>query len=164
MRKIAVLIICVFVIGCNGFKLRAAQKLPSNLQTICIVPYEPYEPLQRTLRAHLLAQKVQITRDHSPGIPVLHLNKASTSEEILAVGSSGEVQRYKLSMNASYSLNLNSSGNLQHTVVRSRELNRSNNMLLSNEGEEQIVKRELLNEVAYEILRQITATPIAGTP
>lgn len=162
MRKIAIAMFCFILAGCGGFQLRTAQKVPANLRTICITPYEPYEPLQRTLRTRLRAQNVNIVQDPKNSPAVLHLHKASSNEEILAIGSSGEVQRYKLSLNASYSLSTTSGINTQRTVIRTRELNRSNNMLLSNEGEEQIVKRELLNEVANEILRQIIANN--GTP
>lgn len=161
MQKLAVLIVCLLLAGCGGFQLRGAQTIPSDLRVICITPYEPYEPLQRTIRARLAAQRVKIVTDPKSNPTVLHLEKASSSEEILAISSSGEVQRYKLNLNAAYGFTTKSGVNIQRTVVRSRELSRSNNMLLSNEGEEQIVKRELLNEVAYEILRQIIA---AGTP
>lgn len=155
------LIICVNLAGCCGFKMRGKLDVPPYLRTVCVTPYEPYEPLQRAVREQLIANKVKIVANPTGNIAVLQLSKPTTSEQVLAVGSSGEVQRYQLSLSVSYTLTRKDANNtnLQRSITRTRELNRSNNMLLSNEGESQIVQRELLNEAVYEILRQITARP-----
>ncbi len=162
MLKTAILfVLCLSLAGCCGFKMRGDLDIPKYLKTVCITPNEPYDPLQRAVRAQLKANKVKIVSQPTGNVAVLHLNKATSGEEVLAFGSSGEVQRYKLSVYVSYTLTVKGTHNitLQRSITRSRELNRSNNMLLSNEGEAQIVKRELLNETVNEILRQITARP-----
>ncbi len=157
MRAI-VCIMLIFLSGCGGFKMRGALDIPPHLRTVYITPYEPYEPLQRALRTQLLEHKVRIVDHPQDNAATLALNRATSSEEVLAVGSSGEVQRYRLTLSTGFSLRAESL-QLQRSITRTRELNRSNNMLLSNEGEAQIVRRELLNEAVSEILRQITARP-----
>lgn len=160
-KKIGILLlISTLLAGCSseGFKLRGALDIPPHLQTVYITPNEPYEPLQKAIRTKLAAHKVKILNCPQENVTTLILDKPVSTEEVLAVGSSGEVQRYRLSLSTAFALQ-NKNVHLQRSITRTRELNRSNNMLLSNEGEAQIVKKELLNEAVAEILRQITARP-----
>lgn len=155
-------ILAITLTACYGFKLRGSLEIPDYLRTVCITPYEPYEPFQRAVRARLKDNDVKILTQPTDDVTILQLSRfTSNDEEVLAIGSSGEVQRYKLSVTVSYTLIVKGPHKMrqQRTITRSRELNRSNNMLLSNEGEEQIVKKELLNEAVNELLRQITARP-----
>lgn len=158
-RLVTTLLLCLSLTACGGFKMRGSLDIPPYLRTVYITPCEPYEPLQRAVRTQLVANGVKILSTPMENTTVLRLDKPTSSDEVLAVGSSGEVQRYKLSVSTAFSLNAANTLQLQRSITRTRELNRSNNMLLSNEGEAQIVKRELLNEVVAEILRQITARP-----
>lgn len=161
LKRLGIIIVCLSLIGCNGFKLRGSLVIPTYLRTVYISPYEPYEPLQSILRARLKGNNVKIVNYADPNVTTLEVSRATMKQQVLAYGSSGEVQRYNLTLTVTYTL-IAKGDNVQRinrTITRSRELNRSNNMLLSNEGEEQIVKRELLNEAVSEILRQITSRP-----
>lgn len=161
LKKLGVIIVCLTLVGCNGFKLRGSLVIPKYLRTVYITPCEPYEPLQSLLRARLKRNNVTVVNYADPNVTILEISKPTIKQQVLAYGSSGEVQRYNLTLTVNYTL-ISKGENAQQTsrsIMRSRELNRSNNMLLSNEGEEQIVKRELLNEAVSEILRQITLGP-----
>lgn len=152
---------CIILAACGGFKLRGSLDIPNYLRTIYITPDAPYEPFQRELRARLKANDIKVIKEPSENITTLALSSATSNEQSLAVGSSGEVQRYRLSITVSYTLTVKSQNNLriQQTITRTRDLNRSNNMLLSNESESQSVKNELLSETVSELLRQITVQP-----
>ncbi len=159
LKKLGIIIVCLTLIGCNEFKLRGSLVIPQYLRTVYISPCEPYEPLQSVLRARLKSNNVKVVNYADANVTTLEVSKPTTKQQVLAYGSSGEVQRYNLTLTVTYTLITkgNNAQRISHTIIRSRELNRSNNMLLSNEGEEQIVKRELLNEAVSEILRQITS-------
>src|SRR5690349_2294218 len=148
MLKTALAIICcVTLSACCGFKMRGDLEIPNYLKTVYITPNAPYDPLQSAVRARLKQYNVKIVAQPSPKTTTLELSKVTSGTEALAEGSSGEIQRYKVSVNVSYTLNVpENKYKTRRTITRSRELNRSINMLLSNEGEEQIVKKELLNE------------------
>lgn len=161
LKRLGIIIVCLTLIGCDGFKLRGSLVVPQYLRTVYISPYEPYEPLQSALRARLKSNNVKVINHADANVTMLEVSRATTKQQVLAYGSSGEVQRYNLTLTVTYTL-ITKGDNAQRisrTITRSRELNRSNNMLLSNEGEEQIVTRELLNEAVSEILRQITSRP-----
>jgi LPS-assembly lipoprotein len=164
LKKLSLLILSITLMGC-GFHLRGSLTIPSYLRTVYIAPYEPYEPLQSMLRMRLKNNNVKILTNPNAKVTTLEISKPSSGQQILAYGSSGEVQRYKLSVTVAYTLNIpGKSQKIQRTIIRSRELNRSNNMLLSNEGEEQLVKKELLGELVSEMLRQITTVTTDDNP
>lgn len=161
LRTAIIIMLALSLSACCGFKLRGSLDVPEYLRTVYITPYEPCEPFQSALRTRLRENKVHILAQPSANVTVLEISKVTSSEQTLAYGSSGEVQRYKLSLTVSYTLIVRDKNNLriQRSITRTRELNRTNNLLLSNEGEAQIVKQELLNEAVNELLRQITTRP-----
>lgn len=161
LRPAFFLILTLALSGCCGFKLRGSLDVPEYLRTVYITPYEPCEPFQNALRARLHENKVHVLSQPNANVTILEISKVTSNDQTLAYGSSGEVQRYKLSLTVSYTLIVRDNNNfrIQRSITRTRELNRTNNLLLSNEGEAQIVKQELLNEAVNELLRQITTRP-----
>lgn len=161
LRKLGFVVLCITLTGCAGFQLRGNLSIPDYLQKLYISPCDPNDPLQNILRARLKDAKVKVLNQPVANVAELELSRITTSEQVLAYGSSGEAQRYQLNMYVTYDFRVKSKGiHVHRTITRTRELNRSNNMLLSNEGEEQLVKKELLNETASELLRQITTRPL----
>ena len=156
-----VAIILLGVCSCNGFRLRGSFTIPSYLKTVYITPNDPYETLQRELRTRLKYYDVRIVEQPSPQVTTLHVTAPEFSEQILAYGSSLQVQRSKLTYTIRYELTTTEPefNRSLTTISRSREFSKSNNQLLTNETEEQIVKKELLTEIINELLRQITSRP-----
>lgn len=147
--------------GCGGFHLRGSLTIPEYLKTVYISPNDPYETMQRELRTRLKRYHVKIIDRANSEVTTLEVSAPEFSEQILAYSSSGQVQRSKLIYSIKYKLttiNPEFSRGLT-TITRSRELSKSNNQLLTNETEEQIVKKELLTETINELLRQITSRP-----
>lgn len=159
LKKLSIVYLTLILVGCNGFKLRGSLVIPEYLRTVYVYPYDQYEPLQSLLLARLKSYNVKIVTYASDEVTRLNLSRPVFKQQVLAYGSSGEIQRYNITLTVTYTLSIKGENAQQtnRTITRSRELNRSNNMLLSNEGEEQTVKSELLNEAVNEILRQITA-------
>lgn len=143
--------------GC-GFKLRGTITIPSYLQTVYITPNDPYEVFQRELRYRLISNKVRIANQPMDGITTLEVSKPEVKEEVLAFGATDQAQRYRLIFTIKYKITAKGAdvAQDQRTITRSREITKSNNLLLTNESEEQLVQRELLLEAVTELLRQIT--------
>lgn len=160
-KNIFIILICVALAACGGFKLRGNLEIPQYLKTVYITPYDPYEPLQVEVRARLRNENVKILDKSAQNVARLELSKPTSGQENLAYGPTGEVQRYRLSVSVAFKFKTYGKDGfeLNRTITRTRELNRTSNALLSNEGEEQVVKSELLREVVSELLRQITTRP-----
>lgn len=148
--------------GCCGFKLRGSYPLLKDLHVVYISPNDPYEPFQRSLRSRLKRYAIKVVCEPHPKVTSIYLSNPHFSEQVLAYGSSAEIQRYKISINLHYKLQIKEN-TCTKTIVRSRELSKSNNFILSNDSEEQTVKRELIEEAVNELLRQISR-PSCNTP
>lgn len=157
LKKILVIFISITLVGCCGFKLRGSHTIPAYLKTIYITPDLPYDPFQRALRARLTRYKVKLACEPGKNIAILELSQPAISEQALAWGPDGQVQRFKYILTVSYTL-ITRDVKYSRTITRTRELSRSNNQLLSNESEKQVIHKELLDEAVNELLRQITST------
>lgn len=158
LRTAFIVLICIAISGCCGFKLRGIYTIPEYLRCIYITPDDPYEPFQREARWLLAKHHVCIVCEPKPGLPTLELGRPNISEQTLAVGNDGQVQRYQIKLEVTYRL-ITPDVKYTRTIVRSRELSRNNNQLLSNETEKQTVHRELLEEAAQELIKRLASGP-----
>lgn len=165
-RLFYICLLCVGLLGCDGFKLRGYASKNVYLNKLYISPYAPYEPFQRKLRENLKNLNIIIVEAPQANVTRLELASPTTSEQLLAYSSSGEAQRFRLTFSIAYTLIIPGNPPLQkqQTVTRFSELNRSNNMLLSNDSQEQIIKQELLDMAVDELIRQIMIRPAAKEP
>lgn len=141
--------------ACCGFKLRGSYTIPNYLKRVHICPYEPYEELQREVITTLEKNNVIIVCDPDTKASTLNLSKPTVSEESLAIGPDSQVTRYKYNIAVTYTL-ATKDASYSKTISRSREITRSNSQMLSNQSEVQKVHKELIRELAMEIMRQIT--------
>lgn len=156
-----VAILLLALAGC-GFKLRGDLNIPNYLQIVYITPNDPYEDFQRELRYRLKKHNVLVVNQAGPDTTVLEISKPEISQQLLAESTSGQGQRLKLIYSIKYKLLTKDKNNVreQRSITRSRELSKTNNMLLSDENEEQIIKKELLLETVNELLRQLSSRPL----
>ncbi len=162
IRILFVIIALLGLTGC-GFKMRGSLEIPEYLKVVYLPTNDPYDPLQRELRYRLKQNHVRVIDHPQKDVTTVEVWGPDMGEEVIAFGSSGQVQRYRLSMTIRYRV-LTRKGienlNEIRSITRMRELSQSNNALLSNESEKQTVKNELLNETVTELLRQLTTRPL----
>lgn len=159
LRLTLISLLCIAISGCCGFKLRGTYTIPDYLRTVYITPNDPYEPLQRAVRARLAKAKVCVVCEPTTGVPTLEIGKYNITEQALAWESKDtQIMRYKYTLEVQYKL-ITEDASYTRTITRSRELSRYNNQLLSNESEKQTVERELIEEAASELLRSIASGP-----
>jgi LPS-assembly lipoprotein len=141
--KLTIITCLMISLGACGFKLRGDLTIPSYLQTVYISPNDPYESFQRELRYRLKRHNVNIVNRASPDVTELEVSKPEISKQLLAESTSGQGQRFKLIFSIKYKIRSKDkeSSQEQRSITRSRELSKTNNMLLSDENEEQLVKK-----------------------
>lgn len=148
-----------FVLTGCGFHLRGSYDIPAYLETVYISPEQPFEPFQQSLRKALKKQQIQILDKPNEDSTILTLNVPNIVEEVLAYGPSGQPQRVAIRYSIGYTLSVPSMNTVSRTIQRSRTLTQNNNSLLSNTNEFRTAESELIQEVTYSLIRQISTRP-----
>lgn len=157
VKVITILTIASTIVGC-GFRQRGSYQIPDYLKVVCIEPNDPYEFLQRELRYQLAKSNIKVVDKPTPEAAILKISEPIVNKQILARGSSGQVQRFSLSMSTQYILSTQDQkySTESRAIIRSREVSITNDKLLPNENAEQIIRKELLTETINELLRQFS--------
>lgn len=158
--------ICYFIAilsllaGC-GFQLRGAFSIPSSLQTLQILPYQPYDTFQRTLKQFLKNNEVKIIEqniDNTVQVAKLTILSQGFSERTIAYGSNGLPNRAVLELKISYQLT-NAQGKIlgNNTLLFvERELMLNPNAVLSTDNERNHLHAELYRDAASQLVRQLS--------
>ena len=103
VKRLLIVLTCILTFsGCCGFKMRGSLAFPDYLKVIYIPTNDPYEPLQRELRYRLQQNNIKIIACPQKNVTTLEVWGPDVSEEVIAFGSSGQVQRYRLTMTIRY--------------------------------------------------------------
>ncbi len=146
--------------GC-GFQLRGAFSIPLALQTLQILPHQPYDTFQRTLKQFLKNNEVKIIEqdiDNTVQIAKLTILSQAFAERTIAYGSNGLPNRAVLELKISYQLT-NAQGKAlgNNTLVAvERELMLNPNAMLSTDNERNHLHAELYRDAASQLVRQLS--------
>jgi len=149
--------------GC-GFHLRGAFSIPESLQTLQILPNQPYDIFQRTLKQFLKSNNITIVDPcitKTTNIPTLTILSQAFAERTLAYGSNGLPNRAVLELKISYQLT-NPQGKRLGTntlVTVERELTLNPNAVLGTDNERTYLQAELYRDAASQLVRQLSMIP-----
>jgi LPS-assembly lipoprotein len=147
------------LVGC-GFHLRGAFDIPKSLQTLRILPKDPFDPFQRALKQTLSnngAQIISSSDSESKGSATLTLLNQTFSERNVAYGSDGQPNRALLKFTVSYQL-IDTQGKtvISHTSVQvERELTLNPTTFLATNNERSRLKNDLIVDAATQLVRQL---------
>lgn len=154
------MIVLSLLTGC-GFHLRGTFSIPPSLQTLQILPNQPYDAFQRTLKQFLKSNNIKIVEQNIENtIPVATLTILSQafSERAIAYGSNGLPNRAVLDLKISYQLT-NAQGKPfgSNTLVTvERELMLNPNAVLGTDNERSHLQADLYRDAASQLARQLS--------
>jgi LPS-assembly lipoprotein len=146
--------------GC-GFHLRGAFSIPQSLQTLQILPHQPYDVFQRALKQFLKSNNIKIIEqniDNTLAVTALTILSQAFSERPIAYGSNGLPNRAVLELKISYQLT-DPKGKLlgNNTVVTvERELMLNPNAILGTDNERSHLYADLYRDAASQLVRQLS--------
>lgn len=148
--------------GC-GFQLRGQTDLPRDLK-VYIQSKEgegiPPSQLRRTLMLILKANGVTVAESPEAADATLKILEENLRRRTLATGPNGEVREYELSYSVDYAISLADGTQLvpKSDLTVYRDLLYGESDVLGRAEGEEIAIREMLSDVAYSILRRVSAT------
>ncbi|MBP9764166.1 MAG: hypothetical protein KBD03_02490 [Gammaproteobacteria bacterium] len=146
--------------GC-GFHLRGAFSIPPSLQTLQILPNQPYDAFQRALKQFLKSNNIKIVEQNIENtVPVATLTILSQafSERAIAYGSNGLPNRAVLELKISYQLTDVQGKPLGNNtlVTVERELMLNPNAVLGTDNERSHLQADLYRDAASQLVRQLS--------
>lgn len=157
------IIVLSLLAGC-GFHLRGTFSIPSSLQTLEVLPNQPYDTFQRALRQLLKSNHVKIidrSVEETTKIATLTILGQAFSERTIAYGSNGLPNRAALALKINYQLT-NPQGKPvgSNTVVEvERELTLNPNAVLGTDNERARLQADLYRDAASQLVRQLSMIP-----
>lgn len=162
--KIFNLIVVFSLLAGCGFHLRGAFSIPPALQTLQILPYQPYDAFQRALKQFLKSNHVKIVEQNiekTNSVATLTILSQTFSERTIAYGSNGLPNRAILELKISYQLT-NPEGKLlgeNSLVTVERELTLIPNAVLGTDNERTYIQADLYRDAASQLVRQLSMIP-----
>lgn len=158
MRIIALTLLCTLLFGC-GFNLRTPVQLDEDMQTIAVMPDDPYRPLQRAVRETLLYSGVDVTNDPLESQVILTLSPEKISRSTYAVDTAGDVAQELLVYTLTFELRDKNNEILipQQSIKTDRILYIHSNQLLSVNREERTLIDDMRQESVQQLIQRLAA-------
>jgi LPS-assembly lipoprotein len=148
-------LILLLPVAC-GFHLRGAADLPPFLSAVYIE--EQQAPLiAEALKQAFVVRQLQPVEDKSQAQVVVDLRNELYNRKVLSVGTAGKVQEFELNYDVDLAL-LSPKGaalaDAQKLSIR-RELRYDSNEVLAKSSEEELLKKEMVEDAARQIIRRL---------
>jgi LPS-assembly lipoprotein len=158
MRAALAMLAAILVAGC-GFQLRGSSNLP--FQTI----YVPGSSggvaldLKRAIESSSNTRVVDTPKDAQA---VFQLIGAQQEKEILSLTGAGRVREYRLRYRVTYRVHDTKGHDLipSTTLRQVRDVTFNDSAVLAKETEDQLLYRDMQNDMVQQILRQLAATQV----
>jgi LPS-assembly lipoprotein len=158
MRAALAMLVAILVAGC-GFQLRGSSNLP--FQTI----YVPGSSggvaldLKRAIESSSNTRVVDTPKDAQA---VFQLIGAQQEKEILSLTGAGRVREYRLRYRVTYRVHDAKGHDLipSTTLRQVRDVTFNDSAVLAKETEDQLLYRDMQNDMVQQILRQLAAAQV----
>jgi len=163
--KFITLIAFFCLLASCGFHLRGNFDIPNSLRIMRILPNQPFDPFQRSLKKTLISNGVQVVTDEDPRAKdsaKLTLQSQLFSERNVAYGSDGQPNRALLTFNVSYQIS-DAQGKLLipgASVQVERELTLNPTAYLATDNERARLRNDLIIDAASQLARQLSIAPV----
>ena len=161
MLKIAhsVIIMLLLVVSGCGFKLRNAQSLPVQLQTMYYQANNQYGEFEVLFKRSLISSKINVLPSPNNLAPTIHVSAEDVPPATTSSISSSAARVYTLAYRATISIN-DARGKVivpMQTLGVSRSISLEHNEMIEISPQVAVVKKELMQELIVNILNVLCA-------
>jgi LPS-assembly lipoprotein len=156
MRRLFVLILALSLAAC-GFQLRGSYSLPWDTLAIGMAPNSDiYAQIKRHIEA---TTKTHVVDDPREAQATLTIIRNEQTKNILSLSGYGRVREFQLVRTFVYRIVDAKGVELQppNQIVLQREMTFDDTRILAKEQEEQLIWREMQNDLVQQLLRRLAA-------
>ncbi|MGH8667789.1 MAG: LPS assembly lipoprotein LptE [Burkholderiales bacterium] len=159
MKKLLILAL-VLLAGC-GFRLRGTADVPFQTLYIPNALTGIALDLKRNIQA---ATDAKVVDDPKGAEAILQLSHETRQKEILSLTAAGRVREYRLRYNVGFRVHDGKGKDYvpQSSLELTRDVSFNDSLVLAKEAEEQLLFRDMQNDMVQQILRRLAAAPRPG--
>lgn len=158
MRRALVAALLLTLAAC-GFQLRGSARLPFETIYLPSTTSGIALDLKRTIQAGTSARVVDSPKDAQA---VLEFTEETREKEILSLTGAGRVREFRLHYRVRY--RVHDGKGRQYipptTLAQLRDITFGDSVVLAKESEEQLLYRDMQNDVVAQIMRQLAAAQL----
>lgn len=158
-RLITAAIVLLMVSGC-GFQLRGSGAAAAALPSVHVIASGPTAEFAPVLTRNMRQAGAQIAAARSDAGVVVDIVDLSRSRRALGASSSGNTRDYQIAYQLSYRLSREDGSAIADSQVISAQRNLivNESAVLSSASTEEMVVRDLLDDLANQLIRRIQAS------
>lgn len=158
LRLLAAIIVCFFISAC-GFQLRGKVALPAGVEPIYIAGLNANSQLAIELRNLFSASGIKLSTDTVDANYTLNILSNKAEKRSTALGERARVIEYQLIEIVQYEMLNHQKEKVfgPNTITERKIMPNDPNKVASSNEEEKILRREMWQNLAAKIARQISA-------
>jgi LPS-assembly lipoprotein len=168
LRTIGLVVLSLSLLSGCGFKLRGQQKMA--FETLAITPDRGGE-VATALRRYWgdavlpLQSNIDTPAAQKPQV-VLDILQELREKNVVGVNSSGQVREFQLRLRVRFRLRTPQGLELisPTEIVQQRDISFNESAVLSKEAEEQLLYRDMQNDIVQQVLRRLSAVTSLAPP
>lgn len=156
MRRFLLLIATLALSAC-GFHLRGSYTMPFDTLFVSLPENNEFRAmLKRNIEA---STQARIVNDAKEAQAVLTITGDSPAKNVLSLDSAGRVREFQLVRNFSFRLHTPENSDLMTPgrIVIRRDITFNDAQVLSKESEEQLLWRDIQDDLVQQLLRRLAA-------
>lgn len=158
MRRVLILIFCLGLAAC-GFKLRSSWSLPYESLYLDIPAQSEFgAQLKRTLRG---SQATRVADKAEDAEAVFRPTGEARERKVITYSSGGRVREVQLIYRYSFRIVDRQGSDMiaPATIVMARDMSYDEANALAKAAEEDLIWRDMMNDLTQQIMRQLAGTP-----
>lgn len=134
-----------------GWHLDNGALVPPELRTLAFESSDPYGEMSMALRRQLQANNVNIV-PATQGVPVLRLNKESTSNDVASIFKQGREAEKVLALNVEASVRLANGNTYPISTKVNRTFFDNSRAALAKSAERDVIWNDMRNQAARQLI------------
>jgi LPS-assembly lipoprotein len=155
MRRLTALLLCLAAAGC-GFALRGTADVPFE----SVYLPSPTSGIQLDLKRNIQAgTRAKVVEDPKTAQAIMQFTEETRQKEILSLSSTGRVREFRLRYRVSFRVHDGKGGDYvpQQTIVLFRDVSFNDSDILAKETEEQLLFRDMQQDMVQQVMRRLAA-------
>ena len=146
----------VFVLSACGFHFQNGELIPQELQTLHLESSDPYSDMAVSMRRQLQLNNVNLV-EAKAGVPVLRLNKTTTSEHVVSIFKQGREAEKVLTLDVEASVRLANGETYPISAKINRTFFDNSRAALAKSAERDVIWNDMREQAARQLINKMAA-------